>query len=218
MPQSPTVAPRSRATPSRRSQADETATCLGSPCLVDGLDNGTAYTFTVHATNIDGDSGESDPTAAVVPAGVPAAPTNVSAVHGNGSATVSFNAPEANGSPITGYTVTTEPGGSTTSCDGSPCEITGLTNGTAYTFTVHAANEVGTGDESDASQPVTPATVPDAPGALSATRGDERIDLSFDAPVFDGGSPITGYEYSLDGGDTWSLLDSSGTDPVTGPC
>ena len=98
----------------------------------------------------------------------------------------------------------------------APCDISGLNNGTSYTFTVLAVNEVGLGDQSDASQPVTPATVPDAPGAVSATRGDEQIDLSFDAPNFDGGSPITGYEYSLDGGDTWTLLDSSDMYPVTG--
>ncbi len=193
-----------------------TATCLESPCIVDGLDNGTSYTFTVRATNVAGDSDESDPTNAVVPAGVPAAPTNVSAEHGNGSVTVSFDAPDGNGTPITGYTVTTEPGGSTTSCDESPCDIGGLTNGTAYTFTVHAVNDIGNGDESDASQSVTPATVPDAPGAVTATRGDGQIDLSFDAPAFDGGSPITGYEYSLDDGESWNLLDSSGTNPVTG--
>ena len=198
------------------SQPDgHTASCLGSPCLVDGLDNGTSYAFTVHATNLDGASDESDPTAEVVPAGVPTAPTNISAVHGNGSATVSFNAPDDNGSPITGYSVTSEPGGSTT-CDASPCVIAGLTNGTSYTFTVHAVNDIGTGEESDASEPVTPATVPDAPAGLSVTRGDEQIDLSFDAPVSDGGSPVTGYEYSLDGGESWHPLETSGTSPVTG--
>ena len=162
-----------------------------------------------------GDSDESDPTNAVTPAGVPTAPTDVSAEHGNGSATVSFTAADDNGSPVTGYTVTTKPGGTTTSCDASPCNIDGLTNGTAYTFTVHATNDIGDGEESDPSQSVTPATVPDAPGALTATRGDEQIDLSFDAPAFDGGSAITGYEYSLDGGESWNLLDTSGTDPVT---
>ena len=216
MPLSPTVAPRSRATPSLHSQADATAPCLGSPCLVDGLDNGTAYTFTVHATNINGSSDESDPTAAVSPAGVPAAPRPTSLpCTGTARRRCPSTLRAPNGSPITGYLVTTGPDGSTTSCDGSPCDISGLNNGTAYTFTVQAVNEVGTGDESGPSQPVTPATLPDAPGALSAVRGDERIELSFGAPIFNGSSQVTGYEYSLDGGGSWSALDTSATEPVT---
>ena len=150
-----------------------------------------------------------------MPAGVPEAPTGVAAEHGNGSAKVSFTASDENGSPVTGYGVTTGPGGTTTSCDGSPCDIGGLTNGTAYTFTVHAINDIGDGEESAPSQAVTPATVPDPPGQVTATRGDEQIDLSFEAPAFNGGSSITGYEYSLDDGESWNLLDTSGTDPVT---
>ena len=51
-------------------------------------------------------------------------------------------------------------------------------------------------------------------GECHPWRRTDRPEL--DAPGFDGGSPVTGYEYSLDGGDTWTLLDSSGTDPVTG--
>jgi outer membrane protein OmpA-like peptidoglycan-associated protein len=193
------------------------ATCLGSPCRVTGLTNGTSYTFTVHATNIAGDSEESAPSGAVVPAGVPGAPTSVTAEHGNGSARVSFTAPKDNGSPVTGYVVTVVTVASrpaTTDCDESPCTVTGLTNGSAYTFTVHAANEVGAGPESGPSAEVTPATVPDAPGAVTAVRGDGRITLSIEPPASDGGSALTGYEYSL-GDDGWKTLATAGHDPVT---
>jgi len=88
---------------------------------------------------------------------VPDPPTNVSASAGNGQAIVSFTAPANDGgSPITEYTVTSSPGGLTATGTSSPIKITGLTNGTAYTFTVTATNSVGTSEPSAASDSVTP--------------------------------------------------------------
>lgn len=88
----------------------------------------------------------------------PGAPTGVSAVPGNGQATVYFTAPASNGdSPITSYTVTSSPGNISVSGGSSPITVTGLTNGTGYTFTVTATNTVGTGPASDPSSSVTPA-------------------------------------------------------------
>ena len=80
------------------------------------------------------------------------------------SASVSFTAPlNDGGSPITGYTVTSTPGSLTASGAASPIVVTGLTNGTSYTFTVHATNATGNSAESAASNAVTPTGVPDAP-------------------------------------------------------
>ena len=88
---------------------------------------------------------------------VPGAPTGVSATAGNALATVTFTVPVGNGgSPITGYTVTSSPGGFTKSGPASPITVTGLTNGTAYTFTVTATNVKGTSLPSSASNSVTP--------------------------------------------------------------
>jgi outer membrane protein OmpA-like peptidoglycan-associated protein len=195
-----------------------TTTCADSPCTLTGLGNGTTYTITVHATNDVGDSGESQASSEVTPATVPDAPFITDATHGNGDTTVTFTAPPDNGATVSGYTVTAVPegGGATaiTPCDGSPCTIDGLSNGTTYSFTVHATNAVGDGVESN-SVDATPATVPDAPTNLSVTRGDGQLGLSFDPPAFDGGSALTGYEVTLDGGQTWDTLTTSGTEPVT---
>ena len=88
----------------------------------------------------------------------PDAPTAVTAVAGNGQATVSFTAPASNGgSAITGYTVVSNPGGFTGTCAASPCTVTGLSNGTSYIFKVAATNGVGASAASDASASVTPA-------------------------------------------------------------
>ncbi|MDR3095196.1 MAG: InlB B-repeat-containing protein [Bacteroidales bacterium] len=96
------------------------------------------------------------------PVTVPGAPTAVTATAGDGQATVSFTAPADNGgAAITGYTVTSSPGDITATGAASPITVTGLTNGTAYTFTVTAINSVGTGLASASSNAITPvATVP----------------------------------------------------------
>jgi hypothetical protein len=193
------------------------AGCTGSPCVITGLTNGTSYTFTVHATNAVGDSTESASTAAVTPAALPGAPTDVTATPSSGQASVAFTAPVSDGgSTITGYTATSSPGGFTGTCSTSPCIVTGLTNGTAYTFTVHATNAIGDSTESTASAQVTPIGVPAAPSAVSVTAGDESAQVSFTAPS-NGGSAITGYEYSSDNGVSWHALTASGSSgPLTG--
>ena len=81
----------------------------------------------------------------------PGAPASVSASAGNAQATVTFTAPASNGAAITNYTVTSSPGGFTATGASSPLTVTGLTNGTSYTFTVTATNSVGTGAASSAS-------------------------------------------------------------------
>jgi uncharacterized protein (TIGR02145 family) len=88
---------------------------------------------------------------------VPGAPTSPIATAGNVQATVSFTAPASTGgSPITGYTATSSPGGFTASGAASPLTLTGLSNGTSYTFSVVATNAVGSSVASVASVAVTP--------------------------------------------------------------
>jgi len=86
---------------------------------------------------------------------VPDAPTNPNASGGNAQATVSFTQPTNGGPPVSSYTVTSAPGGITATGNASPITVTGLTNGTAYTFTVTASNAIGDSPSSIASNSVT---------------------------------------------------------------
>ena len=104
-------------------------------------------------------------------AAVPDAPTIGAAAPGNASATVVFTAPVNNGgSAITSYTATSNPANISANCT-APCSsisVTGLTNGTGYTFTVIATNGVGPSVASAASNSVTPQPSC-TPGNFSAT-------------------------------------------------
>ena len=94
----------------------------------------------------------------------PTAPGTPTATGGNAVATVSFAAPSYLGKTGTvAYTVTSSPGGITASGI-SPITVTGLTNGTAYTFTVRGTTDYGVvSNASAASNSVTPAAPPAPP-------------------------------------------------------
>ncbi|WP_413735208.1 fibronectin type III domain-containing protein [Shewanella sp. BJSY2023SW005] len=127
--------------------------------------SGTLTFVTTGNCSIDADQpGDSSYNAAptvtqsfTVNAVVPGAPTSVNAVASDASATVSFSAPASTGgAAISGYTVTSSPGGLTASGAGSPLTVSGLSNGTDYSFTVSANNTAGTGPASSPSNTVTP--------------------------------------------------------------
>ncbi|HEX5823475.1 MAG TPA: fibronectin type III domain-containing protein, partial [Candidatus Limnocylindrales bacterium] len=174
------------------------ATCTTGTlgCTISGLTNGTNYTFTVRATNGVGAGPASASASAtpVAPATLPGAPTGLVATAGNGSVALAWTAPASNGgSAITSYTATASPGGATCTTGTLGCTISGLTNGTSYTFTVRATNAVGTGPAS-ASASATPATVPGVPRNVTAKSNATRgVNLTWVAPVSNGGAAITGY-------------------------
>jgi len=144
--------------------------------------NGTIKLNLNSSTNISDAAGNSGPPAyssgsthtVAIPT-APDAPIIDMVIPDNGQVSVEFFAPGNNGgSAITGYTVTSSPGGITAGGNGfttSPITVSGLTNGTAYTFTMTATNAIGTSAASAASSAVTPKanqTITFAnPGALS---------------------------------------------------
>jgi hypothetical protein len=181
-----------------------------SPLSITGLSNQNPYTFTVYATNSAGNSVESAPSNQISLATEPDAPTITSvARNGSGAIAVSFTPGSNGGSAITGYTITSSPGGITASGSSSPISVSGLTNGTSYTFTMIATNAVGNSDPSSASSSITPATVPNAPTGLGATAGNGQLTITF-TPGANGGSAITNYSYSLNGGSYTPISPATG--------
>ncbi len=133
-----------------------------------GLTSATGYSYTVAACDAAANCSAQSTLVSTTILAAPGAPAIGSAIAGNASASVSFTAPASNGgAAITSYVVTASPGGLAAVGTASPINITGLSNGTAYTFTVFARNSVGTGAASSASNSVTPggtiAGTPNAP-------------------------------------------------------
>ena len=138
----------------------------------------------------------------------PGTPTALQAVPAPGSVTLTWEAPaDTGGTDIADYRIQRSTNGgiswstvrdSTTPATGAT--ITGLTNGTTYTFRVAAINRVTTGDWS-LSAAATPATTPGRTRSLAARRGDQRVSLSWRKPFSTGGAAILHYsiEESIDG-------------------
>jgi hypothetical protein len=173
------------------------------------------WTYTKDESGSDGsDAGWVDQVVLTRTPIVAGAPVMGQATAATGQATVAFSppAPDACSGAIVGYTVTSSPGGHTASSETSPITVAGLNNGTTYTFTVTANNDAGAGAASAASNPVIPATVPDAPVIGIATAGDGKARVSFSPPAFDGGSTVTAYTVTANPG---GFTASGSASPIT---
>ena len=182
---------------------------------VTGLTNDFVYTFQLRAVNASGHSPPSDRLDAT-PKAVPYAPDNLSAAGGNGQVTLTWDDPDD--TTITGYQYQQAEGegefGDWADILGSMATttshtVTGLTNGTSYTFAVRAVNDsLGNG----AASTVTAVMVPTAPTGLSAAPGDGKVALSWADP---GNATITKYQYSTDGGANLSDFDGGSNSDTT---
>jgi len=166
-------------------------------------------------------------TTAVFPSSM--APTAVAGIRGNGQVQLSWTAPVSNGGlSVTDYTIqySSDSGASwQTFTDAlsaaTSATVTGLINGTGYLFRVASVNDVGTGLYSANSSAVTPATTPGLPTAVAGIRSNGQVQLSWTAPVSNGGLTLTDYtiQYSTDGSSwqTFSRTASTATSAtVTG--
>ncbi|MGP9799654.1 Ig-like domain-containing protein [Rheinheimera sp. NSM] len=142
---------------------------------------------------------------------VPGTPTAVVATAADTAASIAFTAPASNGGVnITGYTVTSNPGGLTGVGAGSPVVVNGLTNGTPYTFTVAATNSAGTGAASAASNAVTPNPANSAPQisgspATSVEQGEAYL-FTPTANDIDAGTTL---QFSIVNKPTWATFDTA---------
>ena len=191
-----------------------------SPITIISLTNGTQYDVQLKAVNAQGDgiattSMQGTPSAAAV---VPGSPTITSITPSNGQLSVAFTTGATGGSAITNYKYSTD-GGSTFNAltppsTTSPITITGLINGTTYNVQIKAVNDIGDGTAT-VSTAAAPGTIPSAPTITGITAGNELLSVSFTAG-FTGGSAITNYKYSTNGGITFTAVSPTATTtPIT---
>ena len=178
------------------------------------LTNGTTYTFAVRAMNGTGPGAAS--TVDAMPIAIPDAPTISSATPGDGQVALVWADPgdtsitkyqvrrKVRNSADSTYTVWTDIAVTDPNAPPTGYTVTGLTNGTRYTFAVRAVN--GTGNGLVATVNARPIAVPAAPTALSATAGATEVALTWDDPDDD---TITGYQVSTDGGETFADIDDT---------
>lgn len=109
---------------------------------------------------------------------------------------LSWTPPIDNGSPITGYTVTSTTGGYMKQCASTTCTLDGLTNNVEYNFTVIATNKVGASDPSVPSETARPDVRPDTPAPPTLKFGDRSLTVTWVPPRTEG-SPVESYTLEI---------------------
>ena len=191
--------------------------------LATGLTNGLAYTFTVIATNKAGPSAASTASASFTVYGAPGPITDLKAASlQNGQTTLTFSQPASNGSAVVGYQVSVNSGGFIPLATNNV--VSGLVNGTSYTFTVKGCNVNCSSTPSNLATavPDTPPTVAVSMSAGGAT--GNTFTLTWEAPVASGPACAftqpgaqEGYGTGSGGPWTYSTPGTKGSYSFTGP-
>ena len=184
-----------------------------------GLDPGTTRHYRISAINAAGAGKPSNVANATTDPVVPDPPTGlVATANGTSRIDLEWSAPSYDGgAEIAGYRIeVSENNGATwkdlerdTESTATQHAHTGLDPGATRHYRVSAINAAGAGKPSNVANATTDPVVPDPPTGLAATaNGPARIDLSWTAPRYDGGTEITGYriEVSANNGATWTVL------------
>lgn len=128
----------------------------------------------------------------------PGAPRDVQATPGIRSAQVSWQAPTSNGGgAIVKYTVTGSGGITATTTGATQVVVSGLSDGTSYTFQVRATNAAGEGPESGASVAVTTHDLPSAPRIIDVVSLNTALQVSWEPPTSDGRATVHAYSVEL---------------------
>ena len=199
------------ATPTAGGTAIESDDCTATPCVFDGLTNGTEYTIELATRNSVGLGPVSAPSPAITPVTAALAPRGAHVVNGDRELTVSWTAPDDfGGGAFIRYEVRLREAGdpwpssashtSTNPASGSHT-FTSLTNGVDYEVqivTITSAN----GDSISGNTTVVlavPMTTASAPQTLTASAVSPReAIISWSVPLDSGGAPITGYTVTID--------------------
>ena len=175
---------------------------------ITGLSNDTDYDFQVRATTSVGPGTEASRTQ--TPATVPGVPSSFSATATYNSVSLSWAVPADNGgAQVSSYRIEFLNDQSVWVTLGSilPASRTSYTHGsrdrsTQYQYRLHAINAAGEGPAASTSI-LTLANAPEKPAApqnveataVTLENGGGKVDLSWAAPAFNGGSAITTYHY-----------------------
>lgn len=151
---------------------------------------------------------------------VPGTPTAITATAGNAQATVGWAAPASDGgSPITGYLVEVD-GDSSKSCapatpSGTQCTVTGLANGTAYTFKVFAINLAG--PSAAATSPSATPQAPAVPNPPTPPTPQPPTTGNITVPPTGSGSLTGPGNATLGAGSTLTVQPGAAGSPITPP-
>jgi len=171
------------------------------------LENDQTYYYQISAVNSHGEGSLSEmvqatPTAEGIP---PSAPANLVHEDGDGYVLLMWDPPVSSGSaPVTGYRVYR---GLTPVTENMAILVTlnltysyndtSVENGQIYYYSVRALNSVGWGEWSEVvearPQSPNPPTVPGAPLSIHAEGSDNYINITWEPPADNGGSPLIGY-------------------------
>ena len=150
-------------------------------------------------------------------AGVPSVPSNVVATAGNAQAMLSWSPPTLTGGlPLSDYAIRYSVVGSNAwtpwahdSSTATTATVTGLQNNQSYLFQVAAVNGLGAGPVAVTAQAIfLPPSSPGVPSGLSAKAANAAAFLSWIAPAYNGGAPLTDYsiQYSTTSGSSWQTF------------
>jgi hypothetical protein len=177
---------------------------IASPLVITGLPKRISYAIQIRGVNAVGGGAAATAASQFIP-DVPSAPTINGVTVSSGQASIAFTAGADNGVAITNYEYSINNGTTWVPRSpvsiASPLVITGLTNGNPYTFLVRAVNAAGNGDIATSSSTLVD-VLPGAPTITGVNVSSGQAVINFTGT--NNGSQISGYQYSIDNGSTWT--------------